>query len=143
MRQPLNKIAIIVGISVDILASFVSILGLFIAMMAATGTGGMPTEEEMAGWLINPGFLIAEFVLSLLPTVLGGFLAGRIAKREHVRHATWVGVVVLIVFGILTFIPMEGATEPLWFDLLTLAATVPAAMAGGRLSIPRGAVTTA
>ena len=142
MRQPLNRIAIIVGISVDIFASFVFILGLFIAMMAASGTGGVPTDDAMAEWLTNPVFLIAEFVLSLLPTLLGGFLAGRIAKREHVRHATWVGVVMLVVFGILTFIPMEGATEPLWFDILTLAATVPAAIAGGRLSIPRGTVTT-
>ena len=137
MRQPLSKLAIVIGISVDVLASFAAVLGLFAHMVIMSGGDGLPSDEAMARWFANPLYLAAEFVIATLPTVLSGYVAGRVAKRDQVRHAAWVGVVMLLVYGSLTLVPMEGPSEPVWFDVLSHAATSPAAMLGRWLSIGR------
>jgi hypothetical protein len=140
MREPLNKVAIAVGIAVDVVLSVVLVLGVAIFMFS-TGMVKEDDDAALEGWLNHPGFLAMEFVLSVLPTVLAGFIAGRMAKREQTRHALWVGVVMLALYAILTFIPMDGPSEPLWFDLLSLVVVIPAALAGGHLSIPRTPAT--
>jgi hypothetical protein len=135
MRQPLNKLAIAMGISLDLLLSFVLVGGMFVVLML-TGMIEMTDDAAEAELFRDPAFLAAEFVLSLVPTVIAGYVTGRIAKRDHVRHAVWVGVVMFVLYSTLTFIPMEGPSEPLWFDAISLLMTVPAALAGGYLSIP-------
>ena len=137
MRQPLNKLAIVIGIGVDVIASFAALLGLIVLMVIMSGGAGLPSDEMMAAWFANPLYLAAEFVIATLPTVLSGYIAGRVAKRDQVRHAAWVGAVMLVVYAALALVPMEGASEPVWYDFLEIAATIPAAVLGGRLSIGR------
>ena len=134
MRRSLNVVAILVGISIDVILSVGLVLGVVVALMA----GGVDFDDDaaMQRWYENPVFLVAEFAASLLPTVLAGYVTGKMAKFDQLRHALWVGGVMLILYAVLTFIPMEGPSEPLWFDLASLVVIVPAALAGGYLSIP-------
>lgn len=138
MDQPLNKLAIVIGICTEILGMIVTLIGVFAVMLAVHASRGEAFDEAAIDrWPGEPAFLISAFVIGTLTLVIAGFVTGKVAKRDHVRHAAWTGGIILVVYAVLTFIPMEGPSEPLWYDALSLLSTVPAVMAGGYLSIPR------
>lgn len=138
MGQPLNKLAIVIGICTEIVGMIVTLIGVFAVMLTVHWPRGEAFDEAAIDrWPSEPAFLISAFVIGTLTLVVAGFVTGKVAKRDHVRHAAWVGGIILVVYTILTFIPMEGPSEPLWYDALSLVSTVPAVMAGGYLSKPR------
>lgn len=138
MSQPLNKLAIVIGICVEIVGLIVTVIGVFIVMFAVLFSRGEAFDEAAIDqWPGEPAFLISAFVIGTLTLVTAGFVTGKVAKRDHVRHAAWAGGIILVVYAVLTFIPMEGPSEPLWYDVVSLLSTVPAVIAGGYLAIPR------
>ena len=135
MGQPLNKLAIVIGICIEIVGMVVTLIGVFAVMLAVQASRGEPFDESAIDrWPGEPAFLVSAFVIGTLTLVGAGFVTGKVAKRDHVRHAAWVGGIILVLYTVLTFIPMEGPSEPLWYDVLSLLSTVPAVMAGGYLS---------
>ena len=141
MRQPLNKLAIVIGVSVEIVGLIVTVIGVFIVMFAVLASRGEPFDEAAIDlWPGEPAFLISAFVIGTITLMIAGFVTGKVAKRDQVLHAAWAGAILFVIYGVLTFIPMEGPSEPLWYDLLSVAVTVPAVMAGGYLSIPHARV---
>ena len=138
MGQPLNKLAIVIGICTEIIGMLVTLVGIFAVMLGVLASRGEAFDEDTIDrWPNEPAFLISAFVIGTLTLVIAGFVTGKVAKRDHVRHAAWTGGIILVVYAILTFIPIEGPSEPLWYDVLSLLSTVPAVMAGGYLSIPK------
>ena len=139
MGQPLNKLAIVVGICAEIIGMIVTLVAVFAVMLAVHASRGEAFDEAAIDqWPSEPAFLISAFVVGTLTLVIAGFVTGKVAKRDHLRHAAWTGGILLVIYAAITFIPMEGPSEPLWYDALSLLSTVPAVMAGGYLSIPRG-----
>lgn len=98
------------------------ISSLFIGAIAYSVNQNIATESLFAS---TTGIVYA--VLGVLMTVIGGFIAGRIAKEERFLHGFLVGgigIVVLLLEGLL------GAQIPLENIILTFVATVLAGVAG-------------
>ncbi len=77
--------------------------------------------------LQQPPYLLVGGILGLLATALGGYVAARAAEVAPLLNAACVGLfdVVLGLFLI--------GSSPLWFSVIGLLLTLPAAIAGGVL----------
>ena len=134
----LSKGAIATGIVTGILFSFAAMLLLLLVEMLL---GGFTDDERIQNQLSDPVYLAAAFVITAMPTALAGFVSGVYARRDHVRHAVSVGAVLLaallVVYIALSAVLPSGPSKPPLYHFLVFAATVPAAMLGGRLSVGR------
>lgn len=88
------------------------------------------TSEAIAAVTRGTDFLLGSVILGTLSTLVGGYVAARVAKREPYLNAGAIGVLG-IVLGML----MPG-NYPLWFDLSGLLLVLPAALLGGHLAKP-------
>jgi len=78
----------------------------------------------------NSDYLLASLLLGTFSTVLGGFIAARIAKNLPLFNAFAVGLV-----GIAAAILLEGESESPWlFSAAGYISTIPAAIVGGWLA---------
>jgi len=95
----------------------------------AFGEGGseQQVKEAMQAAISSLAFLLPSMVLGSLTTVVGGYLAARIAKSYPYFNALALGLLGA-AFGLL-FWPQY----PIWFNLLSLVLVVPAALLGAHL----------
>lgn len=120
--------AILIGIVTDIGATYLVISVLMISL----GAGARDLSEEEARQLIESTFqqvpyLLLSGVLGLLATALGGFVAAKVAVVAPLLNAACVGLFDLVL-GILLI-----GDSPLWFSVIALLLTLPAAVTGGVL----------
>lgn len=80
----------------------------------------------------SASFLLFSFFLGTLTTVLGGYVAARIAKRYPYFNGLALGVLGAVCG--LAFWP----EYPLWFNLAALASVVPASLLGAHLAVRFG-----
>lgn len=128
--------AVLLGILVDVggttLSSFV-----FAALVAFwVVRGGVPVSDiqtEIASRLLalqgSNAFLIASGAIGLGFTVLGGFVAGRIARHAEVRHALVMGMASLLLGA--SCHATSAAALPAWYWTLSHLLVLPAAALGG------------
>ncbi|MFC1613914.1 hypothetical protein ACFL5K_01305 [Gemmatimonadota bacterium] len=125
--------AVIVGWLVDVLGSqiFGGILGVVAGVILVTK--GTIDQETMQAYFSNSvWFLTVGFILGLCFTMLGGYLAARIAKFAELKHALGVGILSLVTGSL--FVLLTGANPgSTWLLLAALILTVPAALLGGYL----------
>ncbi len=92
-------------------------------------------EEQIAETILatttSMPFLLSSLILGTLTTLLGGYVAARIAKKEAYWNAGAIGVIGVIL-GIIT-----AGEYPLWFSLLGDLMMVAAALLGGHLAKSR------
>lgn len=127
---------IIIGAVVDYVATYALITLYLIAvyMKEPLETGGLPAEalqEALREMLSSQEGLLVLLVIGALCTVLGGYLAGRLAKSEEVKHGALVGAVSLIVGVLQTGMAGEASPVPYWHELLGYILAVPAGALGG------------
>jgi hypothetical protein len=120
--------AILIGIVADIGATYLAMA----ILMVSIGGGTRDLSEEDARQLIETTFQQAPYLLlsgalGLLATALGGFVAAKVATVAPLLNAACVGLFDL-VFGILL-----SGDAPLWFSVIALLLTLPAAITGGVL----------
>lgn len=123
--------AVIAGAFVDNLGTMFSV-SLLIMALSLTGL----QESEVAGRLKSLSGLLLTLIIGLGWTILGGYTAARMAKRDELPHGALVavvGVVIALVFR------EEGI--PVWFEIIGLVCMLPAGMAGGSLAKKRNART--
>lgn len=77
----------------------------------------------------NDAYLLSTLVLGTLTTVLGGFIAARVAARLPLFNAAAVGVLALC----LQFVLSAPGETPWWLDAAGALSTIPAAIFGGVL----------
>lgn len=118
----LNFLAIGIGLAVDIVGTAIASVFLFAA--AGIDPGDATAVERLRE---SMPWLLAGLPVGLFFTVLGGYVAAFLARGAELNHAFLVGIASAIT-GALSSI---AAPPPLWFLLVALALTVPAAMAGG------------
>ena len=72
-------------------------------------------------------------------TALGGFVAGRVAKQDEILHAGFVGLLSLSLGALVELLSRSagGSGVPVWYQVFSYLAVVPAALAGGFLSSRR------
>jgi hypothetical protein len=122
--------AILVGIVSDIGATYLAMMALMIWLGAGSGMEDLSKEEArqlIESTFQQPSYLLLSGVLGLLATALGGYVAARVAVVAPLLNAACVGLFD-VIFGILLI-----GDPPLWFSIIGLLLTLPAAIIGGVL----------
>ncbi len=114
--------AVLVGAIVDNLGTTAAMLAL---MTALTSTG--ISDAEALERIKTLSGLILTLIVGLGWTMLGGYVAGRMAKRDELLHGALVAAV-----GIVIALIFREEKVPLWFEIAGLVGMLPAGMAGGR-----------
>lgn len=123
--------AVLIGAATDLAGSTVAgiVLVVFFALLA--GTGGGTVEDSVEGLAQSWPFLMTSMILGGGFTVLGGYVAGRVARHSFLKHALAAGALSLAV-GIVFFRgddgPYSGLTAVLGYGL-----HLPLALLGGWL----------
>ena len=98
------------------------VLSLMLASaMAGAGMGQNDIIERMQ----STNGLLLNLIMGLGCTVLGGYVAGRVAKREEIRHGVVVAVMSLLLGLFLEFFP-EPDSLPRWYALIGYLFIIPA-----------------
>lgn len=126
---------IISGVIVDYLATF---LAGIIYIMIYFGREMMEqrelAEEAINKLLASPEHLVILSAVGALCTVLGGYVAGRIAKNIEVKHGALVGLGSLILVTLEQVISGKSTSYPFWFEVLGYLIAVPAGALGGYIA---------
>ena len=116
--------AVIAGAIVD----NVGTLFLMLFLMTALLSQGLSQEDVVARMKTVSGELLG-LIIGLGCTVLGGYVAGRMAGRDDVLHGALVAGA-----GVLAALFFREGGVPTWYDIIGFAGMLPAGMAGGRLA---------
>lgn len=121
----LNVKAIIWGFIADIGAStiFAFVFGIIAGVLYALN-GGSAGNFRVDYYANIPSMLIS-LIIGLLCTTVGGYVAGKIAKRYEVLNSLAVGVLGLVIGVLFAF------SLPLWYNLLGFILVIPSAYLGG------------
>jgi hypothetical protein len=120
----LNFKAVLVGLLVDTIGTLV-IASVLVATLAAKG---LPQAEIMVR-LHSLNGLLLMLILGLGFTVLGGYVTGRTAKQAELLNGAAVAAA-----GIILGLFLRDPGLPLWYEVISFAATIPAGVGGGYLA---------
>ena len=126
---------IIVGIVVDYVATYAAMWAyIFVFLAKRLAKEGELSEEAIYKFLLSDEGLMVGFVIGALCTALGGYMAGRRAASQEVKHGALVGFGSLIVSTIEQHISGETLPIPEWYRLMGYVAIIPAGAVGGYIS---------
>jgi putative membrane protein (TIGR04086 family) len=135
---------IIAGMIVDYIATFVAgTVFIIIFFGQEIVKQGKPSEEAFNKILTSPEHLFILGAVGALCTVLGGYVAGRIAKNLEIKHGALVGLGSLILVTLEQVISGKSTSYPLWFEILGYLMAVPAGALGGYVAQRQRELTTA
>jgi hypothetical protein len=124
--------AVLLGAATDLVGSIIAgVVLLFVfSMLAASGEGGAEQVLDRLGqsW----AFLLVSMVVGGGFTVLGGYVAGRIARHSFLKHALAAGGLSLAL-GILLFRSDDGPYAGI-IAILGYGLHLPLALLGGWLA---------
>ena len=125
--------AVILGFLVDFVGTFVvmAIIGGIAGFVYAMNDGDISAFEESI--YSNTLLMLFTVLLGSGFTVLGGYIAGRVARESLLFNASLVGVA-----GIAIGVFFWG-DAPLWYDMTGFLLAVPAACLGGLIALKREA----
>lgn len=123
--------AVTFGVLADILGTFLAGIVLFAVLGSILVSQGATPEELDRTLMQSDAYLVLAGVLGLGFTVLGGYVAARVANQREYYHALLTGVVVLVVSELMVGLAPEG--YPLAYRLIGDLLMIPAALFGGHL----------
>ena len=100
-------------------------------LAAALASAGLSEDEVMSRMRSTSGLLLG-LIIGLGCTVLGGYIAGRIARQDERTHGALVAVIGMVIAVI-----FRDGGDPAWFDIAGFAGMLPAGMLGGHLAWQR------
>jgi putative membrane protein (TIGR04086 family) len=126
---------IVTGVIVDYVATYVAMFA-YIALVVSRKLleEGELSEEVLRRYAASPEGLLSGFAIGTLCIVLGGFIAGRLAKALEVKHGAAVGVGSMIVSTLEQAMAENSVPLPEWFVLISYLAAIPAGAVGGYLA---------
>ncbi len=116
--------AIVLGLLTDIGGSLLASIIFGTVLVATLVMAGVPSDEIISR-AQGPIVLIPGLIIGFGFTILGGFVAGRVARQAEVLHGGILGGID-IPFGLVIW-----SLSPLWLNILSLIATIPMGMVGG------------
>jgi hypothetical protein len=119
--------AVLVGAVVDN-AGTLFVLTLLATALVSTGL----SEDEVMNRMKSTSGLLLGMIIGLGCTLLGGYIAGRMAGRAERIHGALVAIIGMVIALI-----FRDSGIPAWFDIAGFAAMLPAGMAGGYLAEQR------
>ncbi len=127
------KAVLIASVSMFILdlISGVVLLPLFADVHVLDGSSTEQVEQAMQAVTLNDAYLICTLITGTITTILGGYLAARIAKKYPYFNAAAFGLIGITIGFIMS------SDVPLWFDVIGYLSTIPAALYGGYLAKQR------
>lgn len=130
LDQRVELRALVAGVAADWLGTLLTagLLGAAFGVTAAT------PDSRLEELLADPLFLAVATLHGSLFTGLGGYVAGRLAPADPLRHALLVGLLSLVLAALLATTPGQGPEPPWWVDLAGYLLAVPAALTGGWLA---------
>ena len=123
-------LAILLMLVLDAISG-VAFMGVMGSHAFQEGLTEQQVNEALAAVTLNRNFLLWSLILGTLSTIVAGYVAARIAKREPYLNAGVVGVL-----GIVIGLIFSG-DYPLWFNVTGFLLVLPAALLGGHLARPR------
>src|SRR5690606_29224393 len=106
--------------------------GLLLLGIYAPDLSGDMTDAELrqllAQLMHNPGYVLLSLILGTASTVLGGYLAARLARTVPYFNALAFGILGVLI-GLLT-----PADLPTWYRARGIAITVRAALIGAQVA---------
>ena len=101
--------------------------------MHATGVFP-PWGERMAD-----GLFVLPLAYRIVCSLLGGYLAARLATDRPVSHAMMLGAIGFVLSAIGTFATagQSAAYGPIWYSLLVTATALPCSFAGAKVYTSR------
>lgn len=128
-ENKINIKAILIGFAIDFLGSIITgmiiMFQLIIYNVLLNGNNFENIIESNSVYLLF-------FLIGIMITILAGYVAGRNAKVEEIKHAAIVGIISNIL-GIFLFISSAGKS-PIWYYISSIILVIPAAMLGGYCS---------
>jgi hypothetical protein len=122
-------------IIISVIVGFV----LWTALWLSSGlvvTKVMPEAAPVEGQRVDSvGALLIFIVLSVIFSVLSGFVAVKIAPAAA-QKAGWILAVVLFAVGVAVEIA-GWATTPVWYHIVFLVLLIPSVVVGARLGAPK------
>ncbi len=130
MFRGIDVKAVILGIAADLGVTFVAMMVVMTVLGVGTGIEDLPEDEArelIESTFQEPKYLLLGGLLGLFGTVAGGYVAAKFADAAPLLNAACVGL-----FGVALGFLFIGGT-PLWFGVIGMLLTLPAAIAGGVL----------
>lgn len=126
---------IVTGVIVDYVATYVAMIA-YIALFVSRKLleEGELSEEALRRYATSPEGLLLGFAIGTLCIILGGFVAGRLAKALEIKHGAAVGVGSMIVSTLEQAMAESDLSVPEWFVLISYLAAIPAGALGGYLA---------
>ncbi len=130
-RRGSTVAAIAAGLAADVFGTSVGSLVVTIVLGAWLAGQGVPTEDMQAFMGESGAFQVFSLVFGLAFTVLGGYVAARVANFRELWHGMVLGIASL-VFGEL-YIALAGADIALWQRIASWLLMLPAGIYGAFL----------
>jgi VIT1/CCC1 family predicted Fe2+/Mn2+ transporter len=131
VNRPFRWKAVLIGAATDIVGSAIAGIVLVIAFSVLDGPGGAP--EDVLAWLGQSWpFLMISMIVGGGFTVLGGYVAGRIARHSFLKHALAAGGLSLVI-GMVLFHSEDGPYSGI-VSTLGYGLHLPLALLGGWLA---------
>jgi hypothetical protein len=130
-RQRSTLAAVAAGLAADVAGTFVGSVVITLVLGLMLASQGIPPEEmddRLAG---SGGFQVFSLAFGLAFTVLGGYVAARVANHRELWHGMVLGIASL-VFGEL-YIALLGVDIALWQRIASWILMIPAGIWGASL----------
>ena len=101
-------------------------------LVSAVGDGAPGNEAAFLAVRNRPFVLVAIVVTHVLAALLVGYILGRIAGTQEVRHGIAAAIVITVVYAI-AFVADNAMLPPVWVRAAMLVLTPPALMAGAHI----------
>jgi hypothetical protein len=126
---------VILGVVVDYVATQILIvLYLFASLGKDGGVSEEAIEEALKKTLSSQDGLFTLLLIGALGTILGGYIAGRMAGNDQVKHGALVGAASLILGALQAGATGAESLVPYWYQLLGYLLAIPAGALGGYLA---------
>jgi hypothetical protein len=124
--------AVVIGAATDLGGSTIAGIALVIVFSITAGQGQGSAEDVLGQLALSWPFLMSSMIVGGALTVLGGYVAGRLARHSFLKHALAAGALSLL-FGILFFGGDDGPYSGL-VAIVGYGLHLPLAVFGGWLA---------
>lgn len=131
-----NILAVVAGIIIGMVLNYALVFvgSMIVPLPAGLNTSNMESYNQ-GMYLMRPVNFVFPFLAHALGTLLGAFVAAKIAASHHMKLALGVGVWFLIGGSFMVYLL---PSSPVWFIALDLLlAYIPMAYLGGKLGSKR------
>ena len=125
--------AVSFGVLTDLLGTTLGGIVLLVVFSSILVSQGRSPEDIGVVLLNSDAYLFVSFAVGMTFTMLGGYVAARVANHREYRHAAIVGIIML-VFGEI-MISTDPSSTPLSIRIIGDLLVIPAALLGAHVRV--------